>query len=225
MDFAHAVSYIFEDRHWVRKLAILAFFCLFALVPVFGLLALAIVMGFLIQVTHNVRNGLPRPLPAWNDYAQKFSIGGHVVMAMIAYNLPLVIFGSCSWWIFTGVTAGFLGSLANIISTCCALPLVLIYTGICYPMLAVGVAEYQETGESRRMYRPLHLWDVVRTHSAITMRWSFYAILVNAIGIFLMLIPCIGWTLALLFIIPVHGHLLGQFAQQIGITNQPKKKK
>lgn len=225
MDFAYAISYIFEDRQWVSKLALLAVFCFLSLVPILGLLVLAIVLGYLYELAVNVRQGLPRPLPRWSQYDQKFIQGGQLLLAIILYHLPLILFGGCSLWLVSALAGGFLGGASFYVVLCCAAPLLLVYIAFAWPLLATGIAERMETDEPRRMYRIIHLWDVLSSHTALAVQWVAYTLLVNLTTALLLGIPCLGWIAALLFAVPVQGHLLGQFAHQLSRTNKPEPRK
>jgi hypothetical protein len=222
MDYAHAFTYIFQDRQWVRKLVPLAFFSFLSIIPVLGLLAMAVALGFMLQTAANVREGLPRPLPLWNDYALKFSIGGNILAAIIAYHLPVIIVGSCSTWLISALGSGFLGGTVALMATCCTFPMLIGYTGLVWALLGVGVAEYIETGESRRLFALRHLWDVLQTHHLLAIQWVMYALLTTILIAFLLVIPCVGWIAALLFGYAIYGNLLGQFAQKLALTNKPR---
>lgn len=225
MDVANALTYIFEDRQWTRKLVPLACFSFLALIPIVGLLALAVALGFMMQTAANVREGLPRPLPLWDDYALKFTIGGNVLAAVILYHLPVIVAGSCSTWLLTALGSGFLGSSVAWMALCCTLPMVLLYTSLIWALLAIGVAEYIETGEARRMFQLRHLWDVLGRHQRLATQWVFTALLTTLAVAVLLVIPCLGWALALLFSFAVYGHLLGQFAHKLALTNKPRARK
>jgi len=225
MDFAYAVRYIFEDRHWVNKLVPLAGLVFLSLLPILGLLPLAIALGYLYELASNVRHGLPRPLPKWTQIDQKFIQGGQILLAIILYHLPLIVIGGCSTWILNSVAGGFLGGTTVFIVLCCIVPFLLVYLVLVWPLLALGISETIETQEPRRMYRVVHLWDVLTSHVALIVQWMAYTTLVNITASLLMAIPCLGWIIALLFVIPVQGHLLGQFAHQLSRTNKPEPRK
>jgi hypothetical protein len=225
MDFAYAISYVFEDRQWVRKLVPLAVFSFFSLLPIIGFLPLAVVLGYLYDLAANVRQGLPRPLPKWTNYDEKFIKGGQVMLAIIAYHLPLIILGGCSTWLLSTVAGGFLGGTTFYVVMCCTVPFFLLYLILAWPLLALGISESIETGEPRRMIRTLHLWDVLTNHVALVVQWMAYVLLVNIAATLLMFIPCLGWIIALLFAVPVQGHLLGQFAHHLSRTNKPEPRK
>jgi len=108
---------------------------------------------------------------------------------------------------------------------CCTLPFLILYMIFAWPMLATALAEFIESGQSHSMYRPLHLWDLMQTHSSSVLEWALYTAGVNLILLILLLIPCIGWLGILMFGFPVQGHLLGQYAHRIHIVQPVKPKK
>lgn len=221
IDISYAVSFIFEDRKWVSKVVLLAIFSFLS----FLIVPFVVALGWMLQLAGNVRQGLPRPLPNWDKWDEKVTLGGHVFVAMLLYNLPLIFIYSCSWVIVAGLGGGVLGGGINFLTICCALPFSLLYTVIAWPMLATGVSEYMENGEAGAIYRLIHLWDVVRANITVLRQWGLYATLVNVVLVILMAIPCLGWVLVGLFGFPVHGHLFGQFAHQLSLTNKPKPHK
>ncbi|MCA9896021.1 MAG: hypothetical protein KC615_23710, partial [Anaerolineae bacterium] len=81
MDFGYSLSYVFEDQAWVSKLAMLVLFMLLSAIPLLGLLALAVVLGYMVELVSNVRSGLPNPLPTWDGYETKFRTGGYLLIA------------------------------------------------------------------------------------------------------------------------------------------------
>ena len=71
MDIAKSFTFMFEDPEWLRKLGIgflvVAVGLLFSVVLI-GLIPLIIVLGYTLDVTRNVMDGQPNPLPEWNDW-------------------------------------------------------------------------------------------------------------------------------------------------------------
>jgi len=225
MELGRAISYIFEDKQWVTKLLPLLVIGILSAIPIFGLIAAAVALGFMVQLAQNVREGLPRPLPKWDDLRVKLEVGGQVLLAMIAYNLPLILMSMCSYTLISGVGGSFLGSASTLLTICCTLPIAIVYSVISWSMLAIGVSEYIETGESRRLYRFGHLWDVLQTQNKVVFQWAIMATLVNIVFGLIAAIPCIGWLVFILFAYPVHGHLFGQFAHRLSVKNKPQKRR
>ncbi len=51
----------------------------------------ALLLGYLVELIHNLNTGLSSPLPRWIGFGEKLRKGGNVLAALIVYNLPLVI--------------------------------------------------------------------------------------------------------------------------------------
>lgn len=223
MQLAFALKYPFDDKDWLQKLLILAGVGILSLIPIFGLLVAAVGLGFLVQLARNVRQGHPLPLPKWNDWRVKFELGGQLLLAILLYHLPLVLLSICFSTSLSGVGVSIMGPpIAYTFALCCITPLIIIYTVLIWPMLAIGVAEYIETNEWQRFYRFPHQWDVLQNNFSLAFRWLFYTLMVNVVLGLLLFIPCLGWLVILVFGYPVHGHLLGQFAHQLSLTNKPQ---
>jgi hypothetical protein len=218
MDISRAISYIFEDRKWFMKLFPLLILGVISLIPIFGLLASVIALGYMTQLARNVSQGAPRPLPTWNNLQQKFQLGGDVFLALIFYNLPIILIAVCSTWLISGVGSSFLGSTVGIFVLCCTTPMLIIYMLITWPMLAMGFTEYIRVGKSGRFYRPMHLWDMIQYHGQYVFRWAIFAFLINVLTGLLLVIPVLGWALILLFVYPIQGHLLGQLGHKTAVV-------
>lgn len=224
MDFAYALTYIYEDKEWIGKIAPLGLLMLLAVIPLAGLLPLALALGYMMQIAINVRNGLPRPLPKWHTALDMLQNGGQILLLVILINLPPLVFGACMSWLITGVSSGFLDGITSLVTLCCVLPLSLVYYLMSWSMLAIALCEYIETGELSAVLRPIHLFDVLRTHHQLVRQWVLAAFLANLCSAALALIPCFGWMAVMLFTMPVHGHLLGQFALKLGAVNRPQRR-
>src|SRR5689334_16594206 len=119
MDYGQAVSYIFEDKQWIGKIVILLLLMAASAIPLLGFLPFAICLGFLTQLVNNVRNGHPRPLPAWDDYTEKLSIGGQLLIAMLVYNLPILLLLMLTSFFVNVIGGGILGFTVNLMVMCC----------------------------------------------------------------------------------------------------------
>lgn len=222
MDIGRAFSYVFEDKDWVGKLVVLGMLTLFAGIPLLGLFPLAIVIGYMVQLVDNVRNGAPRPLPKWDSYGDQMTLGAGVLVALLVYNIPLLVVGGCSMTlVFTGGN-DFISGVVGLVLLCCIVPLLLIYTLLIWPLLAIGTIRYAASHNSAVFYQFGDLIETARSQSGPTFSWMVAVFVVNLIFGVVGAIPCIGWVAALGLTIPVHGHLLGQYGLEIG--RKPKKK-
>jgi hypothetical protein len=223
MQLNYALKFPFEDKNWLQKLLMLAAVGLVSLIPVLGLLAAALGLGFLVQLARNVRQGHPLPLPKWNDWQVKFEIGGQLLLAILLYHLPIVLLSMCLSSSISGLGIAILDEFfAYTFAFCCLVPTIILYTIIIWPLLAIGVAEFIETNEWQRFFRPFHQWEVLRNNLSFVTRWMLNMVLLNVAFGLLALIPCVGWIVNLMFAYPIMGHLLGQFAHQLSLSNKPQ---
>lgn len=218
MDISYALTYIFEDKQWVSKIALVFIFCALSAIPLIGLLPTALLLGYLVMLAANVRDGAPRPLPRWQDYGRLLQLGAPVLLAIILYHIPLILY-VLTMNIFWGqVTRGVVGSFSAFGLFCCVAPFVILYLAWAWAFLAVGMRDYLTTRRANAFYRPARQLDILRTHSRLVMNWLVAVLLVNVAATLLGAIPCLGWLAAPAFIIPVHGHLLGQFVRLLAVA-------
>lgn len=226
MDLSHAFSYTFEDKEWVGKVVMLAvLLILSAVVPLFGLIALAAVLGYLVQLIGNVRNGLPRPLPKWDKWGEKIKAGGNVLLALIIYHLPIIILNFCASTLYGSIGQSLFDGGGLLFLLCCSFPMITVYNILTWSMLAVGVARYTETGKSREFYRFSTLFSIISENTPLIIQWIIATFIVNLVFM-LLSITIIGNFVVLALIIPVHGHLIGQLSRKLGDEYlKPKRRK
>ncbi len=219
MKLGHAFTYIFDDQDWVGKIIIVMVltFATALLMPFFflGLVPLAILLGYTVELVANVRDNTANPLPKWGDYGQTLSKGVPVLTAMVAYNLPAIVLTSCFWLIPSLFTDEIATGFFTLILVCCLLPFVIIYTAVTWTMLAVGVVHYARSGQAGEFYKVSTLLDTARDMGTVTFGWILASIAINIIFGLIYIVPCLGWIAGAGLSIPVHGHLLGQYARKI----------
>lgn len=96
LDIGKAFTFVGEDPRWLTKLAIggglvIAGFIGLFLFIIPGLLVFAIISGYLIQFCRNVINGVPQPLPEWDDFGTKLGEGFKAIVVALVYALPAII--------------------------------------------------------------------------------------------------------------------------------------
>lgn len=96
MDYAKALTYVMEDDEILTKLGIWAAltvvsFFLFGIPMIFAI-------GYMVAISHNVKKGLEKPLPAWDDWGKLFSDGLNVIVVRLIYTAPF-------WLLMCGVFA------------------------------------------------------------------------------------------------------------------------
>lgn len=221
MDIAYALRFAFEDKDWQRKYAMLAGLVFLAFIPLVGLIPLAVLLGWLLALARNVREGLPRPLPAWDDLVAYFSQGAPLLVAIIAYHMPLILLNLCNSWIIGGIASGFLGSFVNLLLLCIGLPLSFAYFSLAWALLVGATAEHLRTGKGSAFYRLGSAFDFLRAHDRLLLGWLGSAWLLNLGLAALMLIPCLGWIAGPTLALPAHGHLLGQVLRRANVSLKP----
>lgn len=100
MDIGKAFAFVFEDEGWIKKILIgvLLLLSMIFVIPIF--VVPFIFVGYSVQVARNVRDGLPNPLPEWENFGDFLSDGFAVGAAQFIYGLPIFLLGG-----FGGFTA------------------------------------------------------------------------------------------------------------------------
>lgn len=220
MDFGRAFTYTFEDKDWVSKLVITVLMVFLNIIPIFGLLATCTLLGYITELTQNIRNGHPRPLPKWNNYGEKTTKGAYVLLAMVIYNLPAILLSIMLYTFSSVLGQSIFGGFAYVVIVCCALPLLFIYTGVTWSMLAIALNRYAESGDNGVFYRFGKLFRTLQQNASLTLQYVLYSIISNVILSLLGAIPCIGWVAAPALYIPVQGYLIGEFGRQLGASDR-----
>ncbi|MCB9450477.1 MAG: DUF4013 domain-containing protein [Anaerolineaceae bacterium] len=228
MNIARALTYIFDDEEWIPKLAITValVFAGIVLMPVFfaGLVAWAVLLGYLVELVRNLRDHHPTPLPRWHNYPEKLADGSRVLTAVFVYNLPNLLIACCVGVIpllwgpdstSTGIT---------LLAICCLLPFALAYNFVTGAMLALGIARYADEGNIVVFFQFGDLFGALTRHPRSTLIWLALATVIN-IGLGVVgLIPCLGWFIIPAVGIMAQGHLLAQFANTIELPYAKRKR-
>jgi predicted PurR-regulated permease PerM len=215
MGLGQAITTIFEDRLWINKLLIVLIMGLASLIPVVGLIALAALLGYLVEIAANVKRKVPGGLPIWSNFEKKIGDGAAVLAAVFVYNIPNFLLSGC---VLT--SPGFFGNdliavgSTRIVTLCCLSPILLIYSLLSWSMLAAGVVRFAETGKPVEFYRFNVLLEAIQRNSGATLQWVALATFLNVLFALLAATVC-GIVAVLALAIPLHGHLLGQYGQRV----------
>ncbi|MDX1994605.1 MAG: DUF4013 domain-containing protein [bacterium] len=215
MNLGQAFRYVFNDREWVTKLGILVLvtFASLAFLPLFvGLFPLAVLLGYMLDIATNVRDDERTILPTWNNWSDQLTRGAGVLVAVMVYNLPLILLSCCL--LIPGTSNLIFGQIFSIVLLCCALPFTLVYIGVTWPMLAAGTARYLRTGQTSSFFRFADLWNTVIGVGNASLQYLICTLIVM-LFFFLFIFTCIGTVVVLGLLIPVQGHLLGQYALEV----------
>ncbi len=216
MDIVRSVTYIFDDEDWLSKIVITT---LVSAVPFLNLA----VLGWSIELIGNILNDDEYPLPAWNDFGQKFTAGLHLMLAGLIYNAVLVVL-LCLLW-FMGNASDQAGATTLGIGLSCLMTTFFgIYAIAANAALFIGMIRYSRTYS---MASYLNVVDNLRIAGEnigallLLVMTSTLAWLVISVFFW---IPCIGWLAAFALSTPIHAHLQGQTAVDI-VSNYSFKRK
>jgi hypothetical protein len=99
VDIGKAITFIFEDPDWLKKVAIgigLILLGLIFMIVLIGFVPLLIVTGYTVLLIRNVMNGVEHPLPEWEDWGELFILGLKLVIVQFIWALPLIILSTGS---------------------------------------------------------------------------------------------------------------------------------
>jgi hypothetical protein len=92
LDIAKAFTFPMEDQKWVAKLAIGGGLLLAGFITLIGwIFTVPVVLGYLVNMTRNVINGNPQPLPEWDNWGERWIEGVKVFVVSLVYYLPVII--------------------------------------------------------------------------------------------------------------------------------------
>ena len=214
MKITRAFSRVFEDPQWQRKLTLLVLWSLIAFIPLLGLVGLAMLVGYTLDMARKVQAGARHPLPDWQDSRARLGDGFNALVAIAVYHLPNALPLSGLTLLFT---LGREQGLLLLLPLCSLLVfLMLVWNPLVWLMLAVGATRYTRTGQLTSWFQPGELWDTLRENGSLCLQWLFYSAVAGAAlavpGLLLAPLFGVGLLLAAALSVPVQGSLLGQLA-------------
>jgi hypothetical protein len=251
IDYGRAFSFFAEDDHWLEKLGIgvgvyIASFIaalLLAIVPSFlvylilpwtaasnvasGLvyyLSIVLLVGYGLRLLRNVRAGVVRPLPAWDDWGNDLIRGFKLIVVELIWALPLFLFA-----IPTGIgtamntriddTTTFFGTMLTLCGGCLTL-LYWIFLAVMRPGFTLAYARDEQIASGLRFDL---IFDWTRRNIGPVITVAIVSWLATIVLFFLGVIAgpillCVGWiiTLPLGVLLPllIQYHLYGQLARE-----------
>jgi hypothetical protein len=212
VNFSRALTYSFEDRDWIIKLGVTAIVTVLALalsIVVVGLGLWALLLGYQAALIHNIRLGLPRPLPTWGNLGRLFSSGLNILGGTLIYNLPNALLFGCVAAMSPSFSQNFTGTAVSLGLACCVLPIALVYNAVAQPMQALAVAKYGDRRQFSVFFEFGSLFAAVRRNAELSLQFLLWSIVANMLFALLLGIP------ALFLAVPVHGYLAGEYAAQV----------
>ncbi len=207
MDFGRAFSYVFEDEDWVSKVLLTA---VIGLIPIVNFA----LFGWVIALMDNVVAGEEHPMPAWDNFGDKFTAGLMYFIASVVYNIPLLlVIGVLAGAGMLAGTRG--GEVIGLVVGCGAAGLSVAYTVVALAVLFAGMVRYTRERELSTLLQFGENLRLAQDNLSTLVTLALYLILTGVIFSLFGWIPCIGWLAAVALGTPVYGHLLGQAAQQM----------
>ena len=219
MDIGKSIQFVFEDERWIVKLLIGLVLMLLSIfiIPIFFL------MGYMVAVARNVKDGVKNPLPEWEDWGKLFMDGIYIFLAQMVYTLPMLIV-VCIASVATGglgavaESGGNPDALAALMGTTMFLMMCLMFIymiALIFISPAVVIQYILNDDTFGACFRFGEVFGIARDSIA-----DILIVLLVTIGINIVLglvgwIPCIGQIIAFMavpYVMAVTGHLYGQIA-------------
>lgn len=230
MDIGKSFTFSFEDKDWFTK------YLLGALISAIPILNFAW-MGYLIEIIGNVADEAPFPLPDWSDLGDKFIKGLIIWLAGLVYALPAIILFGFPFTVsmvssfssnadYSQALASALVGIGAILA--CLITLYFLAFSFLFPAVNIHFARH---GTFASCFQLRDIIQIVSENlSNYVIAWLVSIVfgfvvgmVLSAIGIIMVFIPCFGWilmwvlsALATIWISTVYAHLFGQVAAEAG---------
>jgi hypothetical protein len=146
MDIGKSFTYMFDDKDWLKKIAIGG---LLNIIPVVNFIP----FGYAIRVLKRVSEQRPDPLPEWDDWGGDFVKGlmGYFLAPLI-YSIPIFILQIISWIVAAVAGSGNTSDAAGICVAAagCLSSLWGLVIGVVLP---AGIIKYAHSGEFGSFFR------------------------------------------------------------------------
>ena len=224
MDVAKAFTFVTEDERWIGKIGIGAAIALLSVL----IIPFPLLVGYLVGITRNVRDGVERPLPEWDDFGLLFKDGLAVIVAQLVYTLP--------FWLITCIaiiaTIGFSSmsgtnedlsavgiSITWIVVSCVSL----LFAAVLFFLSPAIVLQYVATDDLGSLFRFSEVAAIARDNLADILIAALAtlagSLILNIVVGGIAFIPCLGWVAAPIlglagypWLTAITGHLYGQIA-------------
>lgn len=215
MDLSRAFSYVLDDEQWLTVILIGG---LLLLVPILGPIMLT---GFLLEAARNVAMGSSRPLPRWDNFGDKFSLGISGIVIQIVYSLPAALIAILFACLAAGLSVGAgenEGAIAGIMIALwvCLMPIMLLLTAVIQPLTLAAWTRYLQTGSLGAALRVGDLLALFRANLGVWLILWLLQILCGFVGGLGVIALGIGALFTTVYAQAVFGHLLGQNLAQLG---------
>ncbi len=218
MDIGSAFTFMFDDADWIKKILIggaIVFGALLLSPILVGLVLFFPLLGYMLEVLKNVRQGQPTPLPEWSDFGALFMTGLMVFIISLVYNIPALIFAGIG--VVANIVAasggGDTAEVLGIVSACLSC-VQIVLSLLAYFLLPAGLiryARYETLGSAFQFGEIFSFISGNLGDYIITVVVAWVAALISMLGIIL----CgIGVFFTYFWGMLVTGNLFGQLARK-----------
>ncbi len=221
MDYAKAITFIFEDDNWIGTLLIgggvtlLGFFFFWTLIGPF--LAYALLTGYMMQLIRDVYKDPDANLPPWENWGAKIADGLKLMVAQFIWELPLFLVMAPFFWVMilatiypdSDVLAVF--AIGGYFGFLCLTFLYSVFFMIVQPAMTINLTIHDSFA---RAFDFAGIFRIIKTHLAEVL---IIALLVYGVNYFAglvgLLMLLIGVVFTSFWVMLVRGHLYGQLAR------------
>ena len=231
MDYAKALTFLWEDPRWKEKVAIGTGVMLVSglLMPVLiGFVGILIVMGYCVRVLQNVRDGNQYPLPEWDQWSEDLARGFKLAVVAIVWALPAlllslpVILGGVMMGAGDDGGSGFLTAIGGLTFGLgnCLIILYSIFYALVTPGFTVWFARTEQISDGLKL---TDVWEWTRRNlGAVVLVMIAYLIASIVISTVASIVGTILCIVGLIVTIPLgmlatylyQYHLIGQLAHK-----------
>jgi len=208
MDIGLALSFVTQDRDWIKKIGIAALLSL----TVIGAIP---VLGWGVEISRRVINGASEVLPDWSDFG-KYIMGGLKYLAVgLVWTLPLIILSACLGGVVGAAVAAMsqdsdTSTIALILQVC--LGLISLPYGIALGLMIPAAAGILAATDSLSgALNPANAFKLVRANLGGYILLIVVVSVLGMVGSVVGTVAClIGIFVATAYVNAVSGHLVGQ---------------
>ena len=208
IDIRLALTYIFNDERWVRKVLI-AFLLAFGPIIVIGIF---FILGYVTEIVRRVMAGTEDPLPEWSgNFGAYLKQGVPVAIGLLIWYVPVIIV-----WSGAGVALrpeSIAGQLAFGVSM---MVLANLYAAVVFPSV---IGRYAATASFSSMFQFDSIFgSIQRVGAGFVAVWivQLFVLLLTSVLIW----TFVGMFLTIAYAAMVFGHSYGQ-AARIGYGSDP----
>ena len=206
MDIGSALTFVTQDRDWLKKIGIGSLLSL----TVIGFIP---VLGWGVEVSRRVIQGASEVLPDWSDFGKYLTAGLKYYAIALVWSLPLIILATC-----IGGAAGALAAAGDSDSNTLPLLLQVCVGLITFPYsLALGLLTPAAAGilagtdSLREALNPANALKLVRANLGGYLLLFVVVGLLTTVGGFIGTLLCVvGVFVVAAYLTAVNGHLVGQ---------------